>query len=236
VYRIAPPQKVVVVPLGFDLSPFAAARQTKAGRFRAALSVPAEAPLVGFVGRLTKVKNPGLFVEAARLVLARAPEARFCLVGDGELRPEVERQIAALGLADRVRLAGWQRDMPSVYADLDVLTLTSLNEGTPATAIEALAAEVPVVATAVGGVADVVEDGLSGLLVPSGDATALATSISALLSDPGRGQDLARAGQRDVLARFGLERLVSDTESLYQALLAEKGLALTAVHRSPKRP
>jgi glycosyltransferase involved in cell wall biosynthesis len=224
VYHIAPPQKVLVVPLGLELGPLVAARQKDDGRFRAGLGIPADVPLVGYVGRLAAVKNPSLWVGVACRVLQRVPQARFVLVGDGELRPDVERQIADLGLAGRVILAGWQRDMPSVYAALDVLTLTSLNEGTSVTAIEALAAGVPVVATAVGGMADVVADGRTGLLAPSGDVTALSAAVAGLLQAPERGWSLAQAGQRDVTARFGIERLVRDMESLYVALLEEKGM------------
>jgi glycosyltransferase involved in cell wall biosynthesis len=226
VYRIAPANKVFVVPLGFDLNAFVKAKETAKARFRALCGLSADAPLVGFVGRLTSVKNPALFVHAARRVLEETPEAHFCVVGDGELRQDVERQVAALGIADRVHLAGWQRDMPAVYAALDVLVLTSLNEGTPVTAIEALAAGVPVVATDVGGVADVVRDKETGFLVPPGDAGALARSVSALLSDTGRGHAMAQAGQQDVLARFGRDRLIADMEELYLSLLKEKRISV----------
>jgi glycosyltransferase involved in cell wall biosynthesis len=222
VYRIAPPEKVVVVPLGFELAPFVEARQAHKGRLKSRLGLAADVPLVGFVGRLTEVKNPASFVEAAQCVLESVPGAHFVLVGDGELRPDVERQIADLGLSDRVLLVGWQRDMPAVYADLDALALTSLNEGTPVTVIEALAAGVPVVATAVGGVGDVVEGGRTGLLVPPSDAAALASALVSVLSEPTRGRALALAGQQDVLVRFGRDRLIADMESLYQTLVGKE--------------
>ncbi len=222
VYRIAPKKKVFVVPLGFDLSALVAAKQTAKAQFRSLCGLSTDAPLVGFVGRLTSVKNPNLFLQAAKQVLEKTPEAQFCVIGDGELRQDVEHQVAALGIAERVHFAGWQRDMPAVYAALDVLVLTSLNEGTPVTAIEALAAGVPVVATDVGGVADVVRDKETGFLVRSGDAGALAKSISVLLSDTGRKLNMAKAGQQDVMARFGRDRLIADMEALYMSLLEEK--------------
>jgi glycosyltransferase involved in cell wall biosynthesis len=221
VYRIAPPERVLMVPLGLDLEPFRRAKQTCHGQFRASLGVPAEALLVGFVGRLTAVKNPSLFVEAAGHV-----EARFVFVGDGELRAALEEQIDALGLAGHVIFAGWQVDMPAVYADLDLLVLTSLNEGTPVTVIEALATGIPVVATAVGGVPDVLKDQETGMLTPSGDAEGLAQAIVELLHAPERAEALARAGQGDVLDRFDLVRLVDDMESLYLALLQEEDVEL----------
>ena len=226
VYRIAPPERVLMVPLGLDLEPFRRAKQTCHGQFRASLGVPAEALLVGFVGRLTAVKNPSLFVEAAGHVVQQFPQARFVFVGDGELRAALEEQIDALGLAGHVIFAGWQVDMPAVYADLDLLVLTSLNEGTPVTVIEALATGIPVVATAVGGVPDVLKDQETGMLTPSGDAEGLAQAIVELLHAPERAEALARAGQGDVLDRFDLVRLVDDMESLYLALLQEEDVEL----------
>ena len=174
------------------------------------------------MGRLTAVKNPILFCSAAQRVLASVPDARFVLVGDGELRAEVERQIAGLGLSGRIVLAGWQREMPPVYAALDALVLPSLNEGTSVTAIEAMATGVPVAATAVGGTPDLVAAGRTGLLAPSGDVDALANCVVRLLREPGWARSLALAGQESVLAQFGVARLVSDMESLYSAVLGEK--------------
>jgi glycosyltransferase involved in cell wall biosynthesis len=226
-YSIAPPEKVFVIPLGLDLQPFAMARQTYSGHFRAAFEVPADAPLVGFVGRLTPVKNPSLFVETAYRVAQHTPQARFVFVGDGELRSSLERQVTALGMQQQVIFAGWQDDMPAVYADLDMLALTSLNEGTPVTLIEALASAIPVVATAVGGVPDVVIDQQTGLLAPSGDAGALEQAIVGLLCAPEHARTLALAGQQDVLARFGLARLINDMESLYRSLLKRKDIHLS---------
>lgn len=224
VYRIAPPEKVLVIPLGLDLQPFTTAKQTHLGHFRAALEIPTHVPLVGFVGRLTGVKNPSLFIEAAYHVVQQIPETHFVFVGDGELRPDLKTQVGALGLTQQVIFAGWQPDMPAVYADLDLLALTSLNEGTPVTVIESLATGTPVVATAVGGVPDVVRDQQTGVLVPSGDANALAQAVVGLLRAPEHARTLGLGGQQNVLARFGLARLVNDMESLYLALLKEKGL------------
>jgi glycosyltransferase involved in cell wall biosynthesis len=176
------------------------------------------------VGRLTAVKNPTLFVSTARRVLQSLPDVHFALIGDGELRVDIEQQIASLGLSHRVTLAGWQRDMPPIYAAMDALVLPSLNEGTSVTAIEAMAAGIPVVATAVGGMPDLIADAQTGLLAPPGDAQALADRVIGLLRDPKQARSLAMAGRQDVLARFGVERLIRDMESLYVTLLAEKGI------------
>jgi glycosyltransferase involved in cell wall biosynthesis len=228
IYGIARPDKTAVIPLGLKLQPLAQVRETYAGQLHRSLGIPQGAPLVGFVGRLSQVKDPVLFLEAARLVAQQIPEARFVLVGDGELRPALERQATALALTDQVVFTGWQEDMLPIYADLDVMALTSLNEGTPITVIEALAAGVPVVATAVGGVPDVVTDHQTGLLAPSGDAQAVAEAIATLLRNPAYARDLAAVGQQDVLERFDLGRLAQDMEALYLALLAEKGISLTS--------
>jgi glycosyltransferase involved in cell wall biosynthesis len=239
VYRIASPDKVVVVPLGFDLRSFADAGRARGTGGRIAAGIPAgvpgdrwspdvlyprSAPLVGYVGRLTAVKNPALFVTMAQRVLASVPDARFIIIGDGELRVDVERQIVGLGLSEQISLAGWRKDMPSVYGALDVLVLPSLNEGTSVTAIEAMALGVPVVATAVGGMPDLVADGQTGLLAPSGDAGTLAEHVVRLLRTPAQARSLALAGQKDVLARFGVQRLVQDMEALYAQVLEEKGV------------
>jgi len=226
VYRIAPPERVLTIPLGLDLNAFQAAKQAARGRFRASLGIPGDRALVGFVGRLTPVKNPSLFVEVALRVVQQCPGTCFVFVGDGELRSTLGRQVDALGLAQHVLFAGWQVDMPAVYADLDMLALTSLNEGTPVTVIEALAAGTPVVASAVGGVPDVVINQETGMLVPSGDLEAVVQAIIHLLRDPMRAQTLACAGQQHVLERFDLARLTDDMESLYVALLEEKGVRL----------
>jgi len=226
VYRIAPPERVLTVPLGLDLEPFQAAKQNCRGRFRTNLGIPADSLLVGFVGRLTAVKNPSLFVDVARHVVQQYPQARFVFVGDGELRPALEEQVEAMGLAQHVIFAGWQMDMPAVYADVDLLALTSLNEGTPVTVIEALASGTPVVATAVGGVPDVVINQKTGMLVPPGDAPEMARAILELLHAPEQAEALARAGQADVLERFDLTRLAGDMESLYLGLLKDKDINL----------
>ena len=142
------------------------------------------------------------------------------------MRPALEEQVGALGLAQTVIFTGWQENMPAIYSDLDLLVLTSLNEGTPVTVIEALATGVPVVASEVGGVPDVMTHQETGLLVPSGDAEATAQGILQFLRAPERAQRLALAGQRVVLGRFDLRRLVNDMDALYHALLIEKGVNL----------
>jgi glycosyltransferase involved in cell wall biosynthesis len=224
-YGIAPLTKIAVVPLGFDLEPFLAVTREAGARWRREIGVPDGAPLVGIVARLTGVKNHRLFLDVARRVAEAMPEARFAVVGDGELRAGLEAYAASQGLAGRVHFTGWVRDMPPVYAALDVVAITSLNEGTPVTLIEGMAAGRAVVSTAVGGVADIVADGESGLLAPSGDADGLARAIVALLRDPARRQAMGQAGRESVRQRFSAARLVGDVERLYLSLLAARGFS-----------
>lgn len=206
----------VVLP-GFDLDGVTGGTGTG---LRSDLEVPAGAPLVGIVGRLVPVKNHRLFLDACRRVRRRRPEARFVVVGDGELAADLRQRAHDLDLDGSIAFTGWRSDLADLYAALDVVVCCSINEGLPATLVEAGAAGRPVVATAVGGVPDVVTDGVNGLLVPAGDAEALAGAIEAVLADPELAARLGREGRQLAFARYGAQRLVDETEELYRRLLA----------------
>jgi glycosyltransferase involved in cell wall biosynthesis len=212
------------VPLGFDLAPLLAAERRR-GELRAELGMGA-APLIGIVARLVPIKAHEVFLAAAAAVRQQVPAARFLVVGDGELRQTLEQQTAALGLTDAVRFLGWRADIDRLYADIDVVALTSRNEGSPVALIEAMAAGVPVVSTEVGGVADVVEHGVSGLLAPMDDAAGIATHILTLLADPVMRRTMGQHGRAKVAATYDAGRLVSDIETLYEDLIREKQLHL----------
>jgi len=213
-----------VVPLGFDLAPLLIAERRR-GELRAELGVGA-APLIGIVARLVPIKAHEVFLEAARRVHAAAPAARFLVVGDGERRAELELRAAALGLADVVHFLGWRADIDRLYADLDVVVLTSRNEGSPVALIEAMAAGVPVVSTDVGGVADVVDHGRSGLLAPMDDARAVADHVLALLSDPDPRRTMGQHGRARVASTYDAGRLVADIETLYEDQVRKKRVQL----------
>jgi len=216
-YHITRPERITVLPLGLDLQPFADTPR-KSGVFRQAWGIAPDAPLVGISGRFVTVKNHALFVEAAAKIHAARPDARFVMIGDGELRAQVEAQIDALGLREVVIITGWLRDLTVAYADMDVFVISSVNEGTPVTIIEALSAGCPVVATRVGGLADLLEGGRFGTLTPSGDRDALAAGVLAVLAEP---PDITDA-QRAMLNRYGIDRLAADLRALYRALLTKK--------------
>jgi glycosyltransferase involved in cell wall biosynthesis len=213
-YRVAPPEKIVVVPYGLHLEPYLAC-ETHRGEFRRELGLPIEAKLVGIVGRIFPIKNHRLFLDAATLVAQREPGARFVIVGDGTLRPEMEDHAHRMGIADRVIFTGWRQDLPRVYADLDLLAVTSNNEGTPFSAIEAMAAGCPVVATRVGGLPDLIQEGQTGYLVPPGDARAVAEAMLGLLHAPETAHHMGQAARARVRDYYAVHRLIRDTEQLY---------------------
>ncbi len=215
--RVAPSMKIVEIPLGLDLEPFRVPRDQRAAR--AALGLPADGPLVGLAARLVPVKDVGTFIEAMALLTRRLPAVRALVVGDGEERAALEAFARSLGVAERCRFLGWCADMPSLYAAIDVLALSSLNEGSPVSVIEAMAAARPVVATSVGGVPDVVRHGENGLLVPPRDPEALAEAVETMVRDPALRARLGAAASQAVYPRYDGARLIDDVQRLYAELL-----------------
>ncbi len=216
-YHITRKGRVTVLPLGLDLEPFANVEH-KTGAFLREWDIPANVPVVGIVARLAPVKNIYLFLDAAKLVLQHKPDARFLIVGDGAERSALCDHAEALGIMDKVTFTGWRKHTAAVYADLDVKVISSKNEGTPVTLIEALSAGCPVVATNVGGVSELLDGGAFGKLVPPENAQAMATAIVETLDNP---PDTAPAREA-MLERYSIDRLVRDIDGLYQGLLTRK--------------
>ena len=214
------PSQYAAVPLGFDLAPLLAA-EGRRGELRAELQA-GDAPLVGIVARLVPIKAHEVFLAAAARVREARPDVRFLVVGDGERRADLEARALALGLGASVRFLGWRADLDRLYADLDVVALTSRNEGSPVALIEAMAAGVPVVSTDVGGVADVVQHGVSGWLAPMDDAEAVARHVLAVLADPVAARAMGQQGRARVAATYDAGRLVRDIEELYTSLVHQK--------------
>jgi glycosyltransferase involved in cell wall biosynthesis len=217
---IGRPSQWRVIPLGLDLHDLLCSEVDRT-QAREALGVHDASLVVGIVGRLVPIKDHVTFLDAATRIAHDRSDVTFVVVGDGELRSELEVRARRL-LGDRCRFLGWVMDLPTLYAALDVVVLTSRNEGTPVALIEAGAASKPTVATRVGGVADVVQDGKTGLLVPPGDPRAVAAGISALVDDPDRARALGKAARRETSPRFTIERLADDLSRLYGELLARK--------------
>ena len=216
-FRVAPADRVSVIPLGLDLDPFFAVEGTSAA-FRGELGFPPDAFLVGCVGRLVRIKDIGLLIDAVDMAASHVPSLRLAVVGDGSERAALERHVRERGLAARVVFTGWRRDLPEIYAGLDAVALSSRNEGTPVALIEAMAAGRPVVAAAVGGVPDLVEDEVSGILVPPGRAPALADALVRLAHDGGACASFGRSG-REAARRFEASRLIEALDALYRSEL-----------------
>ena len=211
--RIGRPDQYRIVPLGLDLDPFLAINGPS-GVVRARLGLEPGVPIVGVFGRLVTIKDHETLLAAVK----RLPDVHLAVFGDGYLRPGLEEKVRKIGIGSRVHFLGWWSDVASAMADCDVVALSSRNEGTPLSLIEAQAAGRPVVATDVGGVASVVEEGRTGFLVPPGDPAALADRIGAVLSDSTTATRMGDYGRRLVASRFGLDRLVSDMRALYAEL------------------
>ncbi|HYS78173.1 MAG TPA: glycosyltransferase family 4 protein [Candidatus Dormibacteraeota bacterium] len=188
--------------------------------FRDEIGVPRDAPLVGMVACLKPQKSPLTFVEVAARVVRDLPGAVFVLAGDGELRADVERRATVLGLRESFRLLGWRRDVPRLMAALDVMLHTSLWEGLPRVLPEAIACGVPIVATGVDGTADILRDGVTGIVRAPRDADGLAAGVRRLLLDRELGRELARRA-RGVLEEFDIDVMVRQQERLYLSLLEE---------------
>jgi glycosyltransferase involved in cell wall biosynthesis len=231
-FRVGRKGQIKVIPLGLDLGLFAdhASRRTK---FRHELCVPDHTLLIGIVGRLTEIKNHRMFLNVVAHLKAVDPACRrlgavrFIVIGDGALRETLEEEKQALGLEKDVFFVGSRKDPEYFYPALDVVVLTSKNEGTPLTLIEAMANARPVVATSVGGVVDllgdVVEDGpyqvcRRGIAVPANDEEAFVAALSRIIRDRSLRQELGARGLEFVEVNYSKERLFEDIKDLYSEL------------------
>ena len=232
-FRVGRRNQIKVIPLGLDLDMFADHARRRA-KFRQELFIHDDSILVGIVGRLTEIKNHQMFLNVVARLKAVDPacrrqgDVRFIVIGDGGLREALERQKQDLGLDADVIFVGGRKDPEYFYPALDVVALTSLNEGTPLTLIEAMANARPVVATSVGGVVDllgeVVEDGpyklcRRGLSVPAGDEEAFVAALSRIIRDRSLRQELGNRGLEFVEVNYSKERLFEDIKSLYVELM-----------------
>jgi len=243
VYRICPEEKISIIPLGLDLNKFREDQAIKRKTFRERYQVDDDEIAIGIIGRIVPVKNHSLFVAAAAKVLAQAGQAgrrvRFLVIGDGDMRGQMELELQAAGIdytyhpeAPRRATAvctSWQTEMDEVLAGIDIVALTSHNEGTPVSLIEAQAAGRPVVSTRVGGVADVMLADRSGFITEPGNADAMAAALLRLTGAPELCSTLGAAGRAYVMERYSYQRLVRDTAGYYERLLARAG------HSRPSR-
>ena len=216
---VAPAEAFAVVRLGIELEDRVAVPADARERTRRLLGIAPDRFVVGWVGRMTGVKRTDDVLRAVQRLREQGVDAALLMVGDGPDREHVERRAKALGIVRHCFFLGYQDDVGPYYAAIDAFVLTSGNEGTPVSAIEALAAGRPVVASRVGGVPDVVRDGVDGFLVAPGDVERLAERLAELANDPELRKRLGAAGRDRVVARYAVERLVDDVDRLYRSLL-----------------
>lgn len=220
-FAVAPSSKTVVIPLGLDLDALLALDVSSPHLRHEYGAAPGDV-VVGYIGRLVPVKDVPTLLRAFAVALRAAPRLRLVVAGDGTERDVVEALTRELGIGARVHFARWVSDLPRFYASIDVFALSSINEGTPVAAIEAMAAAKPVVATSTGGVPDVVEDGSTGWLVPARDAMMLAEALVRLAGSAIERERFGLAGRERAHARYAHTRLVSDVEQLYTQELARR--------------
>ena len=221
---VAPAGKFAVIRLGIELDERVALDGTMRDGARRALGIAPERFVVGWVGRMTGVKRTDDVVRAFAALRGRGVDACLCVVGDGPDRDAIERAAHDLGVIRDCLFLGYQEDVARFFAVFDAFVLSSVNEGTPVVAIEALAAARPVVATRVGGVPDVVTEGVDGFLVPQGDVGALAERLAVLAADPELRGAMGEAGRARVLPRYAVSRLIDDVDRLYRSLLETGGV------------
>lgn len=219
VYKVAPERKTRIVPLGFELAKMV---NGSPGSFRASLGIGHQTRLVAILARLVPIKNHALLLEAIahyrnRAAQVSAEQIRFLIIGDGELREQLETLSRDLKIDDLVLFTGWRSETPDIYADIDLNVLTSKNEGTPVTLIEGLACGVPVLATDVGGIRDFADERHGRILPANATATEFGDALFDLLQ-----HDLQRLDPKlrdDIRSRFDVSRLVGDMAQLYDEAL-----------------
>ena len=230
VFRVGSREQFVIVPLGIEIDKYANWRERRT-RLRGELKANDQEVLIGIVGRLTEIKNHKLFLQAANRLKSIAKHSRFVIIGDGRLRGDLETQAESLGLTEDVVFLGTRNDPEDFYPALDIVALTSLNEGTPLTLIEAMANSRPVIATAVGGVVDLLGSPMAqadaksgytvcerGVSVKSGDAEGFARGLNRLIEDDQLRRELGQRGLDFVAKNYAKERLLRDIAGLYREL------------------
>ena len=234
VYKIAPANKVFTIPLGFNLDKFSTDQTTKQIIFRNKHGLDGTEFTIGIIGRIVPIKNHDMFLEVAAIVKQKTKKnVRFLIIGDGELRPQIEKKSVELGLTysyfitnpkakTDVMVTSWETEIDQVLAGLNMVLLTSNNEGTPVSLIEAQSARIPVVSTNVGGVEDVVIHGETGFITNVGDVQTFANYVLQLIEDENLCKKMGNAGYDNVIKRYSKQRLVGDMRNLYLSFLNKK--------------
>jgi len=216
-YHICAAGKIEIVNSGMDFSGFEKLDVDivkKKSKFR----IGPDDYAVGMIGRLESIKGFEYFIDSARIVLNSIPNTKFLIVGDGTLRSNLEKRSRRIGIEDKVIFTGWREDMPQIIAMLDVLVLASLNEAVGRVLLEAGIAGKPVVATAVGGIPEIVKDGETGILVPPRDPERMAGAVTGLLKDKERRRAMGCAAKEWIKSNYNKEKMVSEIGNMYKDL------------------
>lgn len=233
IYKICSADKIVVIPLGLDLNPFYENQTGKRIAFRKKFEITDDEIVIGIIGRLVSVKNHALFINAvSEVIKCTSKKIRIMIVGDGEEKNNMMSQLNMLNipfnyypenrLPEIVTFTSWITDMDEVYAGLDIVALSSLNEGTPVTLIEGQAACKPIVTTNVGGVKDIVLENTTAFCTPSGNIKSFSNALLQLIENDDLRIRMGNNGYEHVKANFDKSRLIGDIENLYKTLLKEK--------------
>jgi len=205
-----PQRKIRTIINGIDLQPYLTMEPRRP---------TSDQVVFGHVGRLSQVKNQTLLIKAFKKVHDQLPKSKLLIAGDGPMRAKLEATAKELGVASSVTFFGYRADIANVLNECDAFVLSSVSEGTPLVVIEAMASGRPVIATDVGGLSDMFEDGASGLLVPTEDDQKLSQAMLDLAQDPGRREEIGMRGRAIAVANYGLARMVRDYCGVYEALL-----------------
>jgi glycosyltransferase involved in cell wall biosynthesis len=226
VHKICPSEKIRVIPLGFDLGKFREDLPGKRQRTRVKYNIGDNEVAIAIVGRLAPIKNHGLFLDAVENLLKKNIRARWFIVGDGSEMEAIARQVRRINdqYGTCIEMTSWITDIATFNAGMDAICLTSDNEGTPVSLIEAQACNLPVVSTDVGGVRDILKDGETGFVVPPKDAPALAEKLGLLITEKEIREKMSQNGWKFVEEQFHYTTLVRNMELYYRELLAKKGI------------
>lgn len=234
VYKIAPPEKVFTVPLGFNLDKYSIDQDKKKVIFQNKYGFENDEIIVGIIGRLVPVKNHEMFLEMAAIVKSKTNRnVRFAIIGDGESRAGIEKKTEELGLSysyyitnpkqkTDVLVTSWETEIDQALAGLDIVVLTSHNEGTPVSLIEAQSACIPVVSTNVGGVEDIVIHGETGFITEVNEVNLFAEYVVQLIEDKNLRERMGKSGYENVVKRYSKQRLINDMRNLYLSFLGKK--------------
>jgi len=212
------PEQFYVIPSGVELQKYRSNLEVRQ-KLRQQYGLSEDTPVVGFIGRLTEVKGPDYFLDIAAIIHQKNPKTRFLIVGDGELKTQLHHQARRLQIEKALIWAGWHQNVAPFFNALDLLAVTSRNEGQGRVAVEAMAAELPVVTMDSGGIIHVVEDQKTGIVTELGNIQETAEAILKLLRDPAKRQRMGVAGYQRVQKDFSLEIMIERLEKLYLSIV-----------------